>query len=82
LQKRLGCVCKNDTNVEFPLLRVVINFNRRADMNNIRTWFYADLEMLDQFKICSKLEGFLLNVAHSGNLTEACRAADEPPRLG
>jgi hypothetical protein len=51
-------------------------------MNNIRTWFYADLEMLDQFKICSKLEGFLLNVAHSGNLTEACRAADEPPRLG
>jgi hypothetical protein len=51
-------------------------------MNNIRMWFCTDLEMLDRFKICSKLEGFLQDVAHCGNLTEACRAADEPPRLG
>jgi hypothetical protein len=30
-----GCVCINDTNLEFLLLHIEINFNRRVHVTNI-----------------------------------------------
>ena len=34
-----GSVCKNNSNIEFFLLHVELNFNRRTYVKNIRTWF-------------------------------------------
>jgi hypothetical protein len=38
-----GCVCINDTNLEFLLLRIEVNFNRRVHVTNIGTWLLRDV---------------------------------------
>jgi hypothetical protein len=55
--KVCGGVYKNDANIEFSLLRMKINFRRRAYEQNIRMWLLCEMAVLDRFMICIKLEG-------------------------
>jgi hypothetical protein len=45
--KMAGGVCKNDTNIEFLLLRVEIKLSRRVKAQIILTWVLHDLDVLD-----------------------------------